>query len=277
MKITPLHDSHAIESVTFAVEWLQPLPPNVMATLETVYEATLKSVLPSKKPIQHLAFQFDGADATAVQRAHAAGWMFELFQPDGQVAHSLQLAPNFLTVTSFVYERWEQAFEHALAFMRPLLPLICVSTGGVTVFGLQYADTFNIDSKDGTVSPDLLLNRQSSLLPASVFSKTSLWHAHHGYFSSTGVEPKHRCLTTVNVDLLDVNGGLQLRILGAHRSIFEAPLLDVDPLHSGGAGPMQAAMHAMHLENKSVLRDLLNEDTLRQIGLYEPNQPGLAS
>ncbi|OIP14926.1 MAG: hypothetical protein AUK51_15435 [Comamonadaceae bacterium CG2_30_59_20] len=277
MKITPLHDSHAIESVTFAVEWLQPLPPNVMATLETVYEATLKSVLPSKKPIQHLALQFGGTDGAPVQRSHAAGWVFELFQPDGQVAHSLQLAPNFLAVTSFVYERWEQAFEHALAFMRPLLPLICVSTGGITVFGLQYADTFNIDSQDSTFSPDLLLNRQSTLLPASVFGKTSLWHAHHGYFSSTGVEPKHRCLTTVNVDLLDVNGALQLRILGAHRSIFDIPLLDVDPLHSGGAGSMQAAMHAMHLENKALLRDLLNTDTLRQIGLYEPNQPGLAS
>lgn len=267
MNIAPLHDTHAIESVSFGVEWLQPLPPAVMATLESVYEATLKNELPSKKPVQQVAFEFSLEGANTVRPPQAVGWTFERFAPDGRVERNLMLAPNMLAVTLHSYTRWEEVYAIAAELMRPLLPLIAVSSGGFTVCGLQYLDVFQISGDPGEFRADMLLRRDSELLPASVFQRDSLWHAHHGYFTDLPEEPARRRLTVLNTDLIDENGGRQLRIVTMHRTIFSAPLSDIEQPDAGDNAPMHAAMHDMHNENKTVLRSLLNEPMLVRIGL----------
>ena len=108
MNITPLHDTHAIESVSFGVEWQQPLPPAVMGALESVYEAALKKKLPSKKPVQQFAFEFNlESGGKSIQPAQAVGWTFERFAPDGRIERNLMLTPNTLAVTLHTYTRWE--------------------------------------------------------------------------------------------------------------------------------------------------------------------------
>lgn len=109
MNITPLHDTHAIESVSFGVEWQQPLPPAVMGALESVYEAALKKKLPSKKPVQQFAFEFNlESGGKSIQPAQAVGWIVERFAPDGRIERNLMLTPNTLAVTLHTYTRWEE-------------------------------------------------------------------------------------------------------------------------------------------------------------------------
>lgn len=268
MNITPLHDTHAIESVSFGVEWQQPLPPAVMGALESVYEATLKSELPSKKPVQQFAFEINLEGGNAIRPAQAVGWTFERFAPDGRIDRNLMLSPTTLAVTLHTYTRWEEVYATAAALMRPLLPLIAVSSGGFTVFGLQYQDVFRIIGDDSAqFRADMLLRRNSAMLPASVFQQASLWHAHHGYFTEMPDAPSRRKLTVVNTDLIDENGNRQVRILSVHKTVFTAPLTDTEQLYAGENPPLHAAMHEMHSENKTVLRELLNDDMLARIDL----------
>lgn len=270
MNITPLHDTHAIESVSFGVEWQQPLPPAVMGALESVYEATLKNELPSKKPVQQFAVEFNlESGGKFIQPTQAVGWTFERFAPDGRIERNLMLTPNTLAVTLHTYTRWEEVYAIAANLMHSLLPLIAVSTGGFTAFGLQYQDVFRITGDDvAQFRADMLLRQNSTMLPASVFQRKSLWHAHHGYFTEMHDEPERRKLTVVNTDLIDENGNRQVRILSAHKIVFKAPLSDTEQLYAGDNPPLHAAMHAMHSENKAVLRELLNDDMLARIHLY---------
>lgn len=269
MNITPLHDTHAIESVSFGVEWQQPLPPAVMGALESVYEAALKKKLPSKKPVQQFAFEFNlESGGKSIQPAQAVGWTFERFAPDGRIERNLMLTPNTLAVTLHTYTRWEEVYATAADLMHPLLPLIAVSSGGFTVFGLQYQDVFRITGDDvAQFRADMLLRQNSAMLPASVFQQKSLWHAHHGYFTEMPDEPERRKLTVVNTDLIDENGNRQVRILSVHKTVFNSPLSDTEQLYAGDNPPLHAAMHGMHSENKAVLRELLNDDMLARIHL----------
>lgn len=268
MIITPLHDTHAIESVSFGVEWTQALPPAVMATLESVYEATIQSELPSKRPVQQLAVEFNPDGGNAVRSAQAVGWTFERFAPDGRPARSLMLTPTTLAVTLHAYTRWEDAYASATELMRPFLPLIAVSTGGFSVLGLQYMDAFRITGEAQAFRADMLLRRNSDFLPASVFERSSLWHAHHGYFTELHDQsPAKRRLTVVNTDLIDEGQSRTLRILTMHRTMFDPPLADVEQLYAGDDTQVHAAMHKMHDENKHVLRSLLNDAMVQRVGL----------
>lgn len=269
MDITPLHDTHAIESVSFGVEWQQPLPPAVMGALESVYEAALEDKLPSKRPVQQLAFEFNlESGGKSIQPPQAVGWTFERFAPDGRIERNLMLTPNTLAVTLHTYTRWEEVYATAADLMRPLLPLIAVSSGGFTVFGLQYQDVFRITGDDvAQFSADMLLRRNSAMLPASVFQQKSLWHAHHGYFTEMPDAPARRKLTIVNTDMIDENGDRQVRILSVHKTVFNAPFSDIDQLYAGDHPLLHAAMHGMHSENKAVLRELLNDGMLARIHL----------
>lgn len=269
MNISPLHDTHAIESVSFGVEWQQPLPPAVMGTLESVYEATLKDKLPSKKPVQQFAVELNlESGSKSIQPAQAVGWTFERFAPDGRIERNLMLTPNTLAVTLHSYTRWEEEYATAADLMHPLLPLIAVSSGGFTAFGLQYQDVFRITGDDlAQFRADMLLRQNSAMLPASVFQQKSLWHAHHGYFTEMPDEPECRKLTVVNTDLIDENGNRQVRIWSVHKTVFNAPLSDVEQLYAGNNPLLHAAMHGMHSENKAVLRELLNDDMLARIHL----------
>lgn len=270
MNITPLHDTHAIESVSFGVEWQFPLSPTVMATLETVYEATLKLQLPSKKPLQHLEMEFSADGGNLIkQNQLSGGWMFERFAPDGRIDCSMMLAPNALAVTLHSYSRWDDVYTAAAEMMRPLLPLIAVSSGGLTVFGLQYLDVFRITGEPADFRPEMLLRQDSEFLPPSVFKRNSLWHAHHGYFTDMSDKPPWRKLTVINTDLIDENSDRQLRILTMHRTMFSSPLLDVEQLEAHGTFSFRTAMHDMHNENKTVLRSLLNDPMLKRIRLEE--------
>lgn len=267
MDITPLHDTHAIESVSFGVEWLQPLPPAVMAALEAAYEGALKNELPSKKPVQQVAFEFNLESGNTIRPAQAVGWTFERFAPDGRVDRSLMLTPTTLAMTLHSYTRWDEVYATAAALMRPLLPLIAMSSGGFTVFGLQYVDIFRVTTDPAAFHADMLLRRNSPLVPASVFERNSLWHAHHGYFTDIAQAPARRKLTVINTDLIDENGSRQVRILSMHKTIFSAPLSDTEQLYAGDNPPLQAALHDMHDENTALLRTLLNDDMLERIGL----------
>lgn len=267
MNITPLHDAHAIESVSFGVEWRLPLPPTVMATLEAVYEATLKQCLPSKKPVQQVAFEFSVDGSNRIKQEESLGWTFERFAPDGRIDCSMMLASNTLAVTLHSYSNWQEVYAKAAEMMRPLLPLIAISSGGLTVFGLQYLDVFRIVGEPADFHADMLLRRDSELLPQSVFKQNSLWHAHHGYFTDLSDEPARRKLTVINTDLVDENGDRNLRILTMHRTMFSTPWLDVDQIYADGAFSLHTAMDDMHNDNKAVLCSLLNDPMLERIRL----------
>ena len=58
-----------------------------------------------------------------------------------------------------------------------------------------------------------------------------------------------------------------MRILSVHKTVFNAPLSDIEQLYAGDNPPLHAAMHGMHSENKAVLRELLNDDMLARIHL----------
>jgi len=268
LKITPLHDAHAIESVSFGVEWTLPLPPAVMEALGAVYESSLIKELPSKKPIQRVAFEINPESGNSISQDQSAGWTFERFSPDGRVDRSMLLTSNTLAVTFHNYSRWDDEYAVAANLMNPLLPLIAVSTGGFTGFGLQYLDVFQITGGPGEFKAEMLLRQNSEILPASVFRQKSLWHSHHGYFTDMPDEPSRRKLTVINTDLIDENNGSQqLRILTVHKTIFSVPLSDTEQIRAADQSPLDAAMHDMHNENKAVLRSLLNDSMLARISL----------
>lgn len=271
MKITPLHDKHAIESVSFGVEWTDALSKVDMGTLEFVHEVALNQALPRKQPAQQFEFAF-GPDGGGVPQIQTNGWTFDRVLPDGRTEQSLMLLPKAMIVTLYVYERWEAALALAAELMGPLLPLIAANGGGFSACSLQYVDVFRITDGVDEFRADALLRPESAVLPSSVFDRDDLWHAHHGYFTKLeGRGPATRKLTTINADLLeqaDAKARSRLmRILMMHKTMFLPALVDIEQLAVRSGTPLYAAMDDMHADNTTLLRDLLTDDMLARIGL----------
>lgn len=271
MKITPLHEKHAIESVSFGVEWTQALSQQDMVTLELVHDGVLNEALPRKQAMQHFEFAF-GADGGSVSPVQTGGWTFDRVLPDGRTEQSLVLLPKAMTVTLHVYERWEAALALAAELMAPLVPLIAVNGGGFSECSLQYVNVFRTTGAADEFRADALLRSNSPYLPASVFHCADLWHAHHGYFTRLeGRLPATRKLTTINADLLEQGDqktrSRLLRILTMHKTTFVPALADIEQLAARGGTPFCAAMDDMHADNATILRKLLADDMLARIGL----------
>lgn len=269
MNILPLHEGHAIEKVAFGIEWSTPLPPSSIAGFEGVYDSLLKDQLPSKKPLVHFDVTISEKGGSAQHSMNKTGWVFERFAPNGEPERSLVLAASSLSATFHGYTRWVEVYRNAVDMMNPFLKLISDHSEGVAAFGLQYHDVFRVVGDKKLFTADMVLRRGSAILPASVFDRTSLWHAHHGYFTDFEEGPQQRKLTVVKVDLVDQNEDRNLRVTTVHKTIFTEPIKDLAQLDSAvDDSYLNVALHDMHDENKEVLRSVLNDEALKKIGLY---------
>ena len=198
MNIIPLHDHHAIESVSFGLEWTRPLAAEVMQALGGVHDGSLRQRLPARKPLRRIEWSLSPEGAHTLSTHDQTGWVFERFMPDGQPEISLLLAPEMIAVTNRAYTRWSAIAEEARALLAPFLPIIGASSDGFTTVGLQYVDVFMIDGPLAAFHPAMAFNSATTLLPPSVFTRRNLWHAHHGYFTEITAPVCARRLTVVH-------------------------------------------------------------------------------
>jgi len=268
--IVPIAGRHAIKTVTFALEWQQPLQDDLLLLLKALH-SKVRDRLPRVLQRQEVGFQIVVSPAPAVPEIppepRLASLRFEALQPNGEPEWSLTIERHFLAVNCHVYSRWNEIWLRARDLLLPFVPVLARECG-ISVIGLQYIDQFRVAGPSEQFRATDLFRDKSPFLPSHVFKLDDLWHSHHGYFQKRTEPTAHHQLNHINVDVVDANDGRLVEITTVHRALLDQPATSgVMLLDDENGGELHHHMVALHQVNKKHLRLLLIDAMCDQINL----------
>ncbi|WP_301233811.1 TIGR04255 family protein [Pandoraea cepalis] len=266
--ITPVGGKHAIEVMAIGVEWATPMDSNGLQGLQAAYEetATVKEFLPSLTPVQAFALNI-GAPGNFVAENRSGGFDLRRFDPSGAVLWAVSVRPELIACNCIAYDRWATVKPKAMALLDPFLSVALAAGNQIKAVGLQYQDAFRVSDEVGSPALKTLFRQNSNWIPAHLLNESSLWHSHQGWFASTS--DGHRTLNNVNLDVLEQDAKLLVRIHGQHR-VF-AVTQDGKSPYPIAMQDIEGILDVLHQQNKAVLRGILAEDVLARIG-FESEQ-----
>lgn len=230
---------------------------------EAIYKGSqaISTFLPVVAPVRSLVFQF-GATASAQPHDQSGGFDARRVNQDGNIIWSLSVRPDFLACNCMEYDRWATVKPQAMNLLNPLLDEALNCGNQIKAIGLQYQDAFNINGPIDSELVRTLFREDSKLLPLHLFGMQSLWHSHQGWFSASPTN--RRVLNNLNLDVLEQNSNHVVKINGQHRVFAVTP----DGKNSVPIMPkdMEQVLDFLHAKNKEVLRGILSESVLKQIG-----------
>lgn len=262
-RIRPSAGVHAIEVMALAVEWAKPLDGETVEDAAKIArtDEEIASFFPTERTFPGLEIRVS-EDGASVEQKGVSVFDFLKTAADGRQEWALSLRPEFFSCNCTAYDRWGNVKPRAVSFLKRIAAVALSRGNVIQAVGLQYSDAFRWAAADAEAMQELLRD-DSSLLPKSIFSRKSLWHAHNGWFS---VAPdKHRLLNVVNIDLIDESPDRVIKINGQHRMQAVAfddgsPLiLDIDELDS--------IAELLHITNKLVLQEVLSDSALQLINM----------
>ncbi|WP_089729472.1 TIGR04255 family protein [Candidatus Thiosymbion oneisti] len=268
--VVPIADRHAIKTVSFALEWRDPLQEDILTLLMALHPRVrdkLPRVLKQEEILFNVVVGPVEPERQAPAKPRLAGVMFDALQPNGQQAWALVVRKNFLVVSCHIYTRWNDIWREALELLTPFVPILAKERG-ISAIGLQYIDQFRVTGACDQFRASHLLREGSRFVPAHVFELEGLWNSHHGFFKQLAAPTAHRRLDNVNVDVVDVNNECLIQITTAHRALLDSPATDESSLLEPADGSrLHHHMVELHKANKKLLGELLNDTVCERIGL----------
>lgn len=262
--ITPVGGKHAIEVMAIGVEWTTPMDDAGLQKLQGIYagHAGLKEFLPSLTPVQAFSFNV-GAPGSFVAENRSGSFDLRRFDPSGSVLWAMSIRPELVACNCIAYDRWANVKPQAMDLLAPFLLEAFANGNEIKALGLQYQDAFRIDAQTDNVGALRPLFRADSVwIPAHLLEKSSLWHSHQGWFSNTS--DNHRTLNNVNLDVLEQDDKLLVRIHGQHR-VFSTTQDGKTP-YVIAQEDIGETLNFLHEQNKAVLRGILSDGILERIG-----------
>lgn len=269
--VVPIADRHAIKTVSFGLEWQEPLQEDLL-TLFRALHGKVRDQLPRVTPHEEVQFQFvvgsvQPSRESSARQPRLAGVTFDSVQPNGEQEWSLTIRKGFLAVHCHVYTRWLETWNKARQLLAPFVPVLARERG-ISVIGLQYVDQFRVICPREEFHADDLFRKNSRFLPPHAFSLDGLWHSHHGFFDTLNEPAAHRRLNNINVDVLEVSDERLIQVATSHRALLDqAAVNSAALLYSDGSGELDHHMLQLHKANKSFLSELLSDDICRRIDL----------
>jgi len=260
--LIPSRGVHAIQQVTIAVEFASRLSPDALGAFIKYYDDNLdlKNWFPRKLEEQTTSFKADKRGIKVIAPSSLGGIVLERIAPDGTVEWSLTLKPDMAFVVCTNYTRWKEIAEKALTLLKTALAVLPESLA-IKVAGLRYVDEFYWNGDKKAFRADMVFDRSSPNLPASVFERAGIWHVHSGWFKEEAEPFPCQILTNVNVSVLDQPTRLVTQLVTLHKAAIRAPIA------RSKFEELQPLYERLHQDNKGELGLLLNREVSELISL----------
>lgn len=269
IEIQPAAGKHAIEVMALAVEWDRPLAPEVLAQMEDTYRLSkdLQRLLPVMDRIQGMSLHF-GDDGTTVSTPESGGLQLSQIDDDGKVVLTVSIRPDLIACNCLDYDRWNTVKPKAIEVLTPLVECGLITCHFINAVGLQYQDSFRIQTSEPLMATRRLFREEGPWLSPHAWTTDGAWHVHQGWFSlATSGRRVHNLL---NIDFIAEKDYCVVRINGQHRiQAVDKSGREPKPL---ALADISDALDGLHLDNKIALRRLLSDSVCVQIGLTIPEE-----
>ena len=259
--VWPSTGKHAIDVMALAVEWSHPLKADELISIaqSARKNETLMAFLPTEKRFPGFEVKIE-EQAASVVSSNVEIVDFIQNSPDGHQTWALSLRPEFFSCACSLYTRWAEIKPQTLKILKTVASAVNTSNSKIKAFGLQYSDTFKCKKEDGLLLNELI-RKNSSIIPSSALRRKSLWHSHNGWYSNC--ESGHRVLNIFNIELVEDNELLILKINGQHR--IQAIEFQTGTNKELELDSIETFADQLHIENKLALQNLLSDYALELI------------
>ncbi len=194
----PLHDTHAIREVVFAVFW-QAIPPSLFRAVGGNLLVPWREHAPKRTEIRALIPEgipsFASLAGTPVE-----GLNFEGFKRDGSLSWRIALQSDGIFVNCLEYQGWEQVWPLVREWFGWILaadPDVNVHSNG---FGLQYINEFRWHGSVERCTASQFLKFGDEVPRALLEYPDPRWHLHHGRFDAGSGPYTGETLRRIHID-----------------------------------------------------------------------------
>ncbi|MGB9115384.1 TIGR04255 family protein [Bradyrhizobium sp.] len=269
----PFAGKNSIVEAVFGLHFAQPLVPQITQKFDALRSEFIAD-LPSFEKMQMIQLTVgpqqqwgtpgSGGGPTPV----VGGFNAAKFRADGKQSRALRGMANFLSVHFLEYERWAETKTDALSFLDRCFRILDLPSVQNPLVGveLRFIDRFTYDGDPAAASASQLLKTTTKFVSPKIFGADNLWHCNSGWFDT--LWPEQKCMNQLEVQsILDgsavviVSHNAQCNLVAPFKSIQEIKNIPSPRF------PLEKVFDAQHVANSMILKDLLSEKILKNIGL----------
>ncbi len=268
----PFAGKNAIVESSIGIQFAMPLDPQIGAAAEAI-KAEFSADFPKFDPVHTFTLnigvqQFPTAGSSPAP--NIAGFTLTKAKPDGSPARVFRAISNVLSVHFLEYTFWKDTKPKAIDYItRCLAKFPFLDRNSVTAILLRYIDRFTFDGPPENATANKLFRADNKFVPSNILGRGYQWHSNSGWF-----EPLVGATAALN-QLSIVSGMIQTAagVNVDHNSIcvLPKPASSVAELTRGDdkSHSLEAILDWQHTANANLLKNLLNQDMLKTIGLWE--------
>jgi len=259
----PINPDHAIAAVAFSVNFNRPLEVGEIANARKI-EPEVNEFLPGTTLIPR-----DPPRPPLPFFPVTVGFMLHRVKPDGKPAWVLTAHQNSISAQCTEYTRWADVWGRVRTWLMKLYNLVKRSDLLITSVSLQYKDEFSATKPLDSDVLEKLFKVDSQYLPSRTFNNKELWHINQGWYlpetAPTIGNKLNVKLNVLNIATREVGNSIVLVI--DHLSRFQMDNPSELFSDCGDRAPIDVVMEELHVQNKSLLRNLLSPQMARRIRL----------
>lgn len=270
-KYLPFAGQHSIQEAAVSVQFQTALPAHLVELMQGGILETHEEAFPRVREIHGGEVKIDVSDpssAPSMQETRLTGFELSRPQGDGAPASILRLSRDVLQVSFLEYTKWEDVVRDSVAYVRSAIARVPLAEVPVRAFGLRYVDRFTFNGRLDQACAELLFKPTAAYLARSCFESGPLWHCSLGWFEDRSEE--ERVLNQLNVLSTTIDDVPSVTIDHDATWQLQTPRQSIDSLLQNGGGkrtPLTDALGDLHDGNKKVIRAVLLDNMLEQIGL----------
>lgn len=272
----PASGKNSIEKIRCGVVFSQPLDGGLVEQLRVALDSFAEELPGHSEEVQvgMVPGNLPGIPAEVAKMLGRTGPRYSRFVTgsDGVIKWRVTVADDVISAECSSFETFSVFQEKLSAYIKAIIQCLN-SVDGVFVreIGFHFIDRFNYEvgvSQDSYKSTELF-KEDSKYLTKKAIDSSCHWHVFQGWFEGYKNIPDARVLHQLNIQNIEVNAQVkQLASIIEHRPMLQAfstPIPLKDLCQAGEFFYDDLIMYFYDL-NKNMLKDLLREEKLRQIG-----------
>lgn len=257
----PISEKHAIDVASFIVVFEHPFEANIIGSLPGLHER-LKSDYPIFNLTKSMEINVTGSEISQ-NIGVSSGGLLQNLHPDGRPIWTLRVESNTIVVSCNDYKRWGDISTKALGHIMAAIAFVNDDNNAVSSLIHQIVDRFVTANKD-EYNISQVFNTHSPYLTGQALQADKFWHVFQGWFEDKQ-EFGGKLLNVLNLSTAEnpANFAITTTIDHAAHLRFSSS----KAIGEFNDQFIRKAFDELHESNKSIIRQLLNNDQLKTIGL----------
>lgn len=261
----PLHEHHAIEQVTFTLEFTPGITWSEHQELRGAHPRWA-DIVPGVQENTGSMVALVGAAPS--EPPPPPPLEFQRFNPAGTLDWRLLLIGPKVAAQCRSYKHWQQVWDTVRTLFVEAGDLLKQPDRQITSMALEYSNAFLHRGTAGDADAGSVLKADCPHLPRTALHHGPSWHAYAGWFTHDGIPAGQRLLRRMHIDAgVRVEGEAVLKLTNFvrldSRVPFPASKADLsDRLDHG--------FDLLHSRAKAILTEYLTEQMVQRIQLHAP-------